>query len=135
MIGYLCSRFVVKDAQKYKPIIPHLKWMIKCYILEIVKMDVDITSIMKKSPILKPKEQPKDIQNLNVGVIWNKHWRIIYKRKEDEDIHKCMCFLMDKHLYSMNVLKLIISLAEANKENYDADIKCISDMIRWYLSI
>ncbi|CAI9303966.1 unnamed protein product [Lactuca saligna] len=40
---------VMKDEQKYKPIVAHLKRMLICYILEITKMDVEIASVRKKS--------------------------------------------------------------------------------------
>ncbi|CAI9296083.1 unnamed protein product [Lactuca saligna] len=108
--------------------------MIKCYILEIAKIDVEITSILKKMPILKPEEQPKDVQHLKTGIIQKKHWRIVYKRKEGEVVQNCMFFLMDKHLYSSSALKTILSSTEAHKANFFGDVKCVSNMICWYLS-
>ena len=52
---------VLKDEKKYEHIVAHLKRMIICYILKIAKIDVEIASVMKKMPILKPQEQPKNI--------------------------------------------------------------------------
>ncbi|CAI9301882.1 unnamed protein product [Lactuca saligna] len=69
-------------VKKYEPIFEHLKRTIMCYILEIEKMDVKISSVQKKRPILKPYEQPEDIQHLKAGVIQKKHWSIVYKRKK-----------------------------------------------------
>ena len=77
---------VAKDVKKYEPIFEHLKQMIKCYTLEITKMDVETASIMKKRPILKPDEQTDDIQHLKAGVIRKKDRSIVYKKKEGEVI-------------------------------------------------
>ena len=85
---------VTKDVQKYEPIVEHLKRMIKCYILEIAKMDVEIASVLKKRPILKPEEEPKDIQQLKAWIIWMKHWSIFCKRKEGDEIQNCMFTLV-----------------------------------------
>ncbi|CAI9301515.1 unnamed protein product [Lactuca saligna] len=53
---------VAKDEKKYESIFAHLKRMIKCYILEIVKIDVEIATILKKMAILKPEEQLNNIE-------------------------------------------------------------------------
>lgn len=120
---------------KYKPIIPHLKRMFICYILEIVKMDVEIASVLKKRPILKLEEQPKDVQKLKVGLIRKEHWSVVYNRKEREVVHKSMFFLRDKHLHSTATLKIILSMAQACKANTYVDLKCFLDMVRWYLVV
>lgn len=67
--------------------------MIKCYILEVVKMDVEISYALKKKPILKQEEEPTDIEHLKVGIIRKKHWSIFYKIKEGEVVQNCMFFL------------------------------------------
>ena len=74
----------MKDKTKYEPIVAHLKRIRICYILEIVKMDVEIKSVLKKRLILMPEEQPKDVQKLKVGIIIKEHWSIVYNRKEGE---------------------------------------------------
>lgn len=51
----------------YEPICMHMKNLIKAYIIEILKMDIEISSILKKIPILKPHEAPKDIEIMKVG--------------------------------------------------------------------
>ncbi|CAI9260956.1 unnamed protein product [Lactuca saligna] len=61
----LLFNIVVKDMKKYEPIYEHLKRMIKCYILEIAKMDVEIAYVLKKRPFFKPFDLPEDIQHLN----------------------------------------------------------------------
>ena len=45
---------ITKNEKKHEPIFAHLKGMIICYIHEIEKMDVEIASVLKKRPILKP---------------------------------------------------------------------------------
>lgn len=55
--------------------------------------------------------------------------------KDGEEIKNCMFFLRDKHLYSTSALNSMLTRAEANKTNSDADVKCVLDMIRWYVSI
>ncbi|CAI9300384.1 unnamed protein product [Lactuca saligna] len=98
-------------------------------------MDVEITSVLKKKLILKLEEQPKYIQHLKAGLIWKKHWTIVYKRQEGEVIQNDMLFLKDKHLYLSTALRIILSSAEAHKANLATHVKCDSDMIRWYLSV
>lgn len=68
-------------------------------------------------------------------MIDKEHWSIIYKKKEVGEIKNCIFFLRDKHLYPTSVLKSIMARVEANSSNFVADVKCVSDMIRWYLSI
>lgn len=63
---------VAKDVKKFKPIYEHLKRMIKCYILEIAKIDLEIASDLKIKPILKPTNPPQNIENMKGGVINNK---------------------------------------------------------------
>ncbi|CAI9290395.1 unnamed protein product [Lactuca saligna] len=121
---------VSKDVQKCEPIVQHLKRMIKCYILDFVKMDVKIAYVLKKRPIVKPKEQPKCIQFLKTGIIRNKHWSIVYKRKEEEVVQNFIFFFRYKHLYSSSALKKILFSAKAHKVKSPADIKCVADMIR-----
>lgn len=58
---------VVNEVAMYEPICMHMKNLIKAYIIEILKMDIEISSILKKIPILKPHEAPKDIEIMKVG--------------------------------------------------------------------
>ncbi|CAI9291049.1 unnamed protein product [Lactuca saligna] len=45
---------VVKYVKKYETIYENLKRLIKCYILEIAKIEAEISYVMKKTLILKP---------------------------------------------------------------------------------
>ncbi|CAI9289146.1 unnamed protein product [Lactuca saligna] len=53
--------------EKYKSIVAHMKRMLICYIYEIAKMDIEIRSVLKKRPNLKPEEEPKDLHKPKVG--------------------------------------------------------------------
>lgn len=53
--------------------------MIKSYIIEISKMNIAISTVLEKRPILKPFEAPYDIQNLKVGFIENERWGVVFK--------------------------------------------------------
>lgn len=46
-----------------------------------------------------------------------------------------MLFLRDKHLYSNENLNQIIDRAKENKSNNEGDVKCVSDMLRWWIVI
>ena len=126
---------ILKDEKKYEPIVAHLKRMLIFYVHEIAKMDVEIASVLKKRPILKPEEDPKDLQKLKVGKIQKEHWSVVYNRREGQNVQKIMCFLRDKHLYSSTSLKTILEMTEAYKGKSANDLKCFSDMIKWYLVI
>lgn len=67
--------------------------MIICYILKITKIDVEIVSVLKKRPIMMPKEEPKDIKKLKVGIIRKEHWSIVSKRKDGDVVQNSMFFL------------------------------------------
>lgn len=77
---------VAKDLKKYEPNYEHLKKMIKCNIMELAKMNVEIASVLKRKPILKPFDQPQNIANLRGGLIDKEYWKIVYKKKGGEEI-------------------------------------------------
>lgn len=45
---------VAKDVKNYEPTYDHLKMIIKCYILDITTMDVEMAFVLKNRWILKP---------------------------------------------------------------------------------
>lgn len=57
---------------------------------------------------------------------------MVYHRREGEKVHMSMFFLLDKHLYSINALNNVIGPVEASKTNNVVDLKCFTDMIKWY---
>ena len=75
-----------KDEQKYELIVAHLKRMLICYIHEIAKMDVEITAILKKKPILKPEEESKDLNKMKLGKIRKDNWSVVYQWGTDQSV-------------------------------------------------
>ena len=67
-------------------------------------MDIEIASVLNKRPIMKPFEEPKDIQDLPGGLIDKEYWSIMYKKKEGSVLKSYMFFLRVKHLYSTSVM-------------------------------
>lgn len=55
--------------------------------------------------------------------------------KENEIVLHCMMFLRDKHLFSTSTLNQVLAKEEANKSNNEGDVKCVSDMIKWWIVI
>ena len=121
---------VSKNKHTYEPIVAHLKMILICYINKIAKMDVEITVVLKKMLVLKPVEESKDLNNLNLGKITKEHWSVVYQRKEGQIVLKNMFCLGDKHLYSTPTLNLIPGLTEDCKANTVAAQKCFSAMIK-----
>lgn len=66
---FLFLIFFSKDEQEYEPIVDHLKRMLIFYIHEVAKMDVEVASVLKKRLVLKPEEEPKDLNKLKLGKI------------------------------------------------------------------
>lgn len=55
--------------------------------------------------------------------------------KENEVVKKCMMFLRDKHLYSIDTLNQILAKTEADKSNKEGDLKCLCYQIKWWIVI
>ncbi|CAI9293323.1 unnamed protein product [Lactuca saligna] len=87
-------------------------------------MDVEIIVVLKKKPILKPKEESK------LGKIRKENWSVVYQRKTDQKVQRCIFFLLDKHVHSTYALNYILELTEACKLNDDGDKKCFYNMIK-----
>lgn len=97
-----------KDEQKYERIIAHLKRMLICYIHEIANMDVEIASVLKKKPVLKPEEEPKDLHKMKLGKLQIENWSVVYQRKNDQEVQRSKFFLLDKHLHSTTTLNYLM---------------------------
>ncbi|CAI9272355.1 unnamed protein product [Lactuca saligna] len=96
-------------------------------------MDIEIASALKKKAIVNPEPEQKDFQKLKLGKINKENWNLVYQRREGGNVQKSMFLLLDKHLYSTTVLNNIIGLVEVTKSNISDDLKCFTDMIKWYL--
>lgn len=60
-------------------------------------MDVEIASVLKKRPILKPELKLEDLHKFKLGKIRKDNWCVSYKRKENQKVLKSMFFLRDEH--------------------------------------
>ncbi|CAI9288137.1 unnamed protein product [Lactuca saligna] len=99
----------------------------------LAKMDVEIVVVLKKKLIVNPEPEPKDFQKLKLGKINKENRNIMYQRREVEEVVKSMFFLLDKHLYHTTAFNNILVLVAATKSNNADDLKCVMDMIKWYL--
>lgn len=74
------------------------------------------------------------MNEFKLGFIEKYLWGVAYKIKENETVKNCM-FLRDKHLYSTVTLNQILARAGANKSNSEGDLKCVYDMIKWWIVV
>ncbi|CAI9275376.1 unnamed protein product [Lactuca saligna] len=75
---------VAKDPIKYEPIFQVLRSMIRGYIQEVGKMDVEIVKKLNRKPIVKPLDKPKVFENQKIGFIEKEPWSIVYQTRESE---------------------------------------------------
>ncbi|CAI9279831.1 unnamed protein product [Lactuca saligna] len=73
---------LLRDKEKYEPIMSHLKLMIMSYIQDIGEMDVDIAKVLRKKPSVVPKEAPKDFEKLKPRKIYKDGWFVMYQARE-----------------------------------------------------
>ncbi|CAI9260615.1 unnamed protein product [Lactuca saligna] len=60
---------LLKDKQKFEPIIAHMKQILVLYIHEVSKVDVEIAYVLHKKPTVLPKEPSKDLEKMKLGRI------------------------------------------------------------------
>lgn len=75
IILVIISRYHVK----YEPIIHILRGMIKGYIQEVSKINVEVGKVLNRKLIMNPMDQPKNHENINVWFIQKEHLGVIYK--------------------------------------------------------
>ncbi|CAI9263763.1 unnamed protein product [Lactuca saligna] len=133
----LLFNMLLKDEQKYEPIVAHLKQMLISYIQEAGKMDVEITIVHRKRPSVLPKEALKDFDKMKPGKIQKDGSCMIFQMKErtDADFHKVCFFLANKHIYNTSCLQYILEFKGKCRVNSKGDKKCFSDMILWYIQV
>lgn len=61
---------LLREKQKYEPVMIHLKLMIKSYIQEVGTTDVDIATVLRTKPSVVPKEAPNNFEKLKPGKIY-----------------------------------------------------------------
>ncbi|CAI9261831.1 unnamed protein product [Lactuca saligna] len=128
---------LLKEKEKYELVMSHLQIMIKSYIEEIGKKDVQVAAVLRKKPFAVLIESPKDFQKLTLGKIYSKGWYVVYQAKErtGADFRRGCFFLSDKHLYTTSFLEHVRDMVKRFKGNSKDDIKCLSDLILWYFQV
>ena len=106
------------DVMKYDPVVQFLIWMLRAYILEITNMDVEIAIVLSRKLILKSFLVPDDVEKFKSGFIEKDPGGISYKKKENDKVKHCM-----------------MHLREVNKTISEGNVKCISDMIKWWIVV
>ncbi|CAI9277861.1 unnamed protein product [Lactuca saligna] len=116
--------------------------------------EVDAISLEKKtmSEKLKNIKEVKDVRKVHVSSGYGKGKVNIIseedtkedpvmteleneaREKRDKELDELNA-LKDKHLYSTSALNSILERAKANRTNSVVDVKYVSDMIHWYVSI
>jgi len=124
---------LLKEPEDKGPLITHFRRMLKGYIIEVSKLDVEIASMLHSKPLVKPEKEPSGVSRMKLGVINKKHWSVVYKKQVGDKVSKSMFYIKDKHLYPKETLEMLISLTNACKDNSDADKKCFTDMLKWYI--
>lgn len=123
------------DVMKYDPVVQFLIWMLRAYILEITNTDVEIAIVLSRKLILKSFLVPDDVEKFKSVLIEKDPRGVSYKKKENDKVKHCMMHLRDKHLYSTKALNQIVVKAEVNKTISEGDVKCILDMIKWWIVV
>lgn len=90
---------ISNETGKYEPICSHIKRLIKAYIFEISKMDVEISYVLNKRHIIKHVDPSENHDSMKVGIIENENRGVVFQVKENVVPKKCMFCLRDKHLY------------------------------------
>ncbi|CAI9268349.1 unnamed protein product [Lactuca saligna] len=98
---------LLREKEKYEPVMSHLQLMLKSYIQEVGLMDVYSVVVLKKKPIVVPKEAPKDFEKLKPGKIYKEGPFVVYQSRErtGADFLKTYFYLEDKHMYNIACLE------------------------------
>lgn len=75
---------VAKNTAKYKHIYQFMKKIIRAYILEVAKMNIEIAAVLKRKPIMNPFPPPDNLDKFKVGFIEKELWGVAYKSKENK---------------------------------------------------
>lgn len=126
---------VSKDPIKYKPIFLILRRMIRGYIQEVRKLDVEIANKLNRKPIVKPLDQPEVFENREIGFIEKESWGIFYQATYNVVDRYCMLYLRDKHFYPSTTLINVLLMTEIKKLNKPSNAICVSNILRWWVII
>lgn len=103
-----------KDAHKFEPILENLKRMLVSYILEIAKKDVELAAVLRKKPIMQPKETPKDLDKMQKGKFLKDNWSMAYQQRDkaSKNVQRCYFFFLTSTfivLHAWNMFSVIRS--------------------------
>ncbi|CAI9281339.1 unnamed protein product [Lactuca saligna] len=70
---------LLKDENKFEPLVAYLKRLLVSYIQEIRKMDVGIVNVLRKRPTVFPKEPLKDLNKMKLGSIRKDDWSVAFQ--------------------------------------------------------
>ena len=73
---------LLKNKEKYEPVMSRHKLMIQSYIQEIGDMDVEVDAILRKKPSAVFKKNPKDFEKLKPGTLYSGDWFVVYSARE-----------------------------------------------------
>lgn len=75
-------------------------------------MDVEVASLLQKNTIVRPCNQPDNIEHMRDSSIQRKPWGVVYKTHENIVVKNCMEFLQDEHCYKFGTLSGILMKSE-----------------------
>ncbi|KAI3780114.1 hypothetical protein L2E82_10021 [Cichorium intybus] len=102
---------------------------------EVAKLDAEVATLLKASPLVKAERPPSDLKQQKIGIIEKDPWSVAYSSKEGAMMHKKMFYLVDKHLQRTAALEHIVYIVNKNVNNSVPDKNYFSAMINWYLSV
>nr|KAJ0188191.1 hypothetical protein LSAT_V11C900483250 [Lactuca sativa] len=128
---------LLRQKEKYEPVVSHLELFIKSYIQEVGMMDVDIATVLRQKPCVVPKEAPKDFEKLKPGKIYKEGWFMVYTSRDlpEANRRKLYFHLEGKHLFTITCLEFILELVARFNGNNKDDVKCFTDVITWYIQV
>ncbi|CAI9289883.1 unnamed protein product [Lactuca saligna] len=72
---------LLRDGQKYEPIIAHLKMRLVSYIQEVGKMDVERVVVLRRKPSVLHKEVPEGFKKLKLGNIYKEGLYVVFQAR------------------------------------------------------
>ncbi|CAI9296934.1 unnamed protein product [Lactuca saligna] len=131
------SNILLRNKEKYEPVVSHLQLLIKSYIQEVGMMDVEIATVLRQKLSTVPKEALKDFQKLKLGKNFKEGWFVMYTSRDHPgaDRHKLYFHLEDKHLFTTSCLEFILELVAKFRGNNKDNVKCFTGVITWYIQV
>ena len=134
-VDWIHMYHLVKQMKvKHDLIIDHLAEMIKGYLNEVAKLDVEIASILQVRTSQLAPDHPTELSNLKIGLIRKENWSVAFRKKKGNTNTATthIFYLADKHYYRTVELNRLLELIENTKANSQEDRTCFSNMIKWY---